>query len=174
MKLKVGECVYLQKYEIAHITHDLNSFPAGIFDELFSGDGEPRIFFMNGREDGFRFDCIFKNPQTVKWLMDQDWIVDYDEYAEMPVSKLEALIKRLDTERSIKINEFNAKNEGYRKEHYAKASEEFNQSGHKIFSLECILRAHKGKVKFTFPNEYQHTKEEKPGFLRRLFSHSAQ
>lgn len=176
MKLKVGECVYLQKYEIAHITHDLNSFPAGIFDELFGGGGEPGFFFMNGPEDGFRFDCVFKNPQTIKWLMDQDWIVDYGEYAEMPTSELEKLIERLKQEHSTGVDEFNAKDEAYREKHFSEASEKFDQDAHKISSLEYILAARKGKAKFVFPDEcqYKTAKEKKPSFFKRLFSHSAQ
>lgn len=37
MKLKIGDKVYLQKYEFAHIMHELNGFPGGILDETFGG-----------------------------------------------------------------------------------------------------------------------------------------
>ena len=174
MKLKVGECVYLQKYEVAQLMHNVSCFPASIVDELFGGD--VKFFFMSGPGDGFQFDCVFKNPQNIKWLMDQKWIVDYDDYAEMPTAELEALIDDLDEERSAEIDEFNAKDEAYRKKYYEEASEKFDQSGHKITSLEYILEAREGNIKFVFPDDcqYKTAKEKKPSFFRRLFSRSAQ
>ena len=87
MKVKVGENVYLSKYEVAHIMHDLNSFPATIIGEVF-GNGKSSFFFISGPTDAFRFESVFKNPASVKWLMGQDWIVDYDEYSEMPLPSL--------------------------------------------------------------------------------------
>lgn len=175
MKLKVGECVYLQKYEIAYLTSELSCLPASIFDELFGGD-EENFFFMCGSEDGFQFECIFKNPKNVEWFMNQDWIVDYDKYAEMPISDLEVLIEDLDAERFAKIGDFNAKDEVYRKKYYAEISEEFSKSGHKIISLEYLLDARKGKIKFIFPDnsKYRTAKEKNSNLFKRLFSHSAQ
>ena len=154
MKLKIGDKVYLQKYEVAHIMHKLNRFPSGILDETFSGN-EDGLFIMNGPTDGFRFECIYKKPENVRWLMEQDWIVDYDEYVEMPLAELEALQERLKAERSADIDEFNTKDEAYRKAHFDEESNRFDKLRHKIVSLGYLIKFRKGEVECVFPDEYQ-------------------
>ena len=185
MKLKIGDKVYLQKHEVAYIMNDLNSFPGGILQETF-GDEDSGFFFMNGPVDGFRFECVYKEPENVKWLMEQDWIVDYDEYAEMPLAELEALQERLKAEYSAGIDEFNAKDEAYREAHYDEESDKFDKLGHKIASFGDLIGFLKGEFKFVFPNEYQgktaisdassatSTPQKKPGFFARLFGRGAQ
>ena len=184
MKVKVGENVYLQKYEVAHIIHELNSIPASVLNEVF-GDGESSFFFVNGPTDAFRFGSVFKNPASVKWLMEQDWIVDYDEYSEMPLSELEALVEHLKAEHNTGIDEFNAKDEAYREKHFEEESDKFHKAGHKLSSLEDLISALKGEVAFVFPDGYQgktipgassatSTPRKKPGFFARLFGRGAQ
>ena len=186
MKLKIGDKVYLQKYEVAHIIHELNGFPGGILDETFGGDEGNSFFFMNGPTDGFRFECVYKEHENVKWIMEQDWIVDYDEYAEMSLAELRTLQKRLKAERSADIDEFNAKDEVYRETHFDEQSDKFDKLGHKIASLGDLIRFRKGEIKFGFPGEYQgktaisgassatSTPQKKPGFFARLFGRGAQ
>jgi len=185
MKLKIGDRVYLQKYEVAHIMHELNGFPGGILDETFGSD-EDSFFFMNGPTDGFRFECIYKEPENVKWLMEQDWIVDYDEYAKMPLAELEALQERLKAERSANIDEFNTKDEAYREAHFDEESDRFDKLGYKIVSLGYLIKFRKGEVECVFPDEYQSktaisgasdatsTPQKKLGFFARLFGRGAQ
>lgn len=115
MKIKDGQKVFLQKYEVAYIMHELNLVPAGIIEEVFK-DGKP--FIMANPIDGQVFDCVFENPGTTEWLMEQDWIVDYDQYKNVPVVDLEALCKQLEDECSSGINDFNATDDAYRKEHF--------------------------------------------------------
>lgn len=182
MKIKINENVYLQKYEVAYIMHDLNSFPGSILKEIFGADKEG-VFFMNDSSvDGFWFECVFRDPENAKWLMDQDWIVDYDEYAEMPTSELETLIEHLEVEYSADIKKFNAKDESYRKEHCKEVRDKFNKTGHKISSLGDLAKARKGKINFVFPDEYQgkttpdltSISKKKLSFFARLFGRSAQ
>ena len=181
MKLKVGESVYLQKYEVAHIVYDLNGFPRIILDEIFN-NSDGGFFFMNGPADGFRFECVFRNSTSVKWLMEQDWIVDYDEYAEMSLSELEALVERLEAEHTAGANEFNAKDEAYREKHFKEESDRFHKAGYKICSLRYLISARKGEVTFVFPDGYRgkttsnitSTPKKKFGFFARLFNRGAQ
>jgi len=184
MKIRIGEKVYLQKYEVAHILHSLNGFPATVIDEIF-GDGESNFFFMNSSADGFRFESVFKDPASVKWLMEQDWIVDYDEYSKMPLPELEVLTERLKAEHVAGIDEFNAKDETYREKHFEEESDKFHKASHKISSLNSLISARKGEVIFVFPDGY-HGKttpgisgatsapKKKPSFFTRLFGRGAQ
>ncbi len=183
MKLKIDDKVYLQKYEVAHIMHDLDSIPATVVDEITRGRSR-RFFSMNDPTDAYRFGFAFKNPASVKWLMEQGWIVNYDEYFEMPLPELEALVERLKAEHGAGIDEFNAKDEAYREKHLEKVSNKFHKDSHKISSLDDLISARKGKVTFVFPDGYQgkttpgasgatSTPKKKLGFFARLSQEEA-
>lgn len=153
MKLKIGNKVYLQKYEVTYILYRLSSFPASLLDEIID-DNRENYYSMDGRIDAFQFDCVFEKPANVKWLMDQDWIVDYDEYCDMPIRKLETYIGRLKTRCIDEVTEFNAKEESYRRKHFEVLSDEYHKTDHKIRSLENLMNARRGKILFNLPCEY--------------------
>jgi hypothetical protein len=153
MKIKIGDKFYLQKYDVAHLLHELDEYPGSILDESFNGGDE--MFFMSGPTDGYRFECLFEKPESVEWLMKQDWIVDYDEYVKMPLAELEELLGRLSAELSSEIQEFNAKDESYRRRHFDEANDKFSKAKYKNTSLNDLIMFRKGKAEFTFPNEYR-------------------
>ena len=182
MKLKIGEIVYLQTYEVTNISHRPDGTPYSMFDEIFSG-GSSDGFIMNGPEDGFRFAFAFKNPENVAWLMEQSWIVDFDVFSKMELDELEQLYERLRTARRTGIEEFNAKDDAYRKEHHREKLDFYDKLGHKVASLSALIGYRKGEIKFVFPNGYQNAanavnaskNKKKPGFFARLFGrHRAQ
>ncbi len=152
MKIKIGKKVYLQKYEVAFIMHELESFPASIFDEVMKGN---KFFSVNGPDDALKFGCVFTKNESVEWLMEQDWIVDYDRYAETPIPELQAIIELLMGEHNAEVEKFNSRSEKYRISHYNKANEDFGKKAHKIMSLRDMVAARKGDVTFTFPNGYE-------------------
>lgn len=183
MKIKIGDSVYLQSYEVARIVVHLNDFPVNILDELFSGDAKGDCVLMTSPGYSGKFKYVFRDPTNIQWIMEQDWIIDYDEYAEAPLHEIEVLIERLRAERSVEIDDFNAKDEVYRDAHFKEVSDRIYKSSYKISSLRLLVSARKGEVAFVFPDEYRRTTdsstatsalEKKPGFLSRLFSRSAQ
>lgn len=178
MKIKIGEKVYLQKYEVAHILHNLNSAPGVVLQEIFKDGKNGSFFFVSGPDDALRFDCVFQDPASIEWLMKQDWIVDYNEYADTPIAELEAFVECLRAEHNVDIDEFNAKDEAYRREHFAEKGSEFHKSDYIISSLEGLIDARKGKAVFVFPDEYQGDTpsilQKKLNFFARLFSRGAQ
>lgn len=177
MKIKDGQKVFLQKYEVAYIMHELNLVPAGIIEEVFK-DGKP--FIMANPIDGQVFDCVFENPGTTEWLMEQDWIVDYDQYKNVPVVDLEALCKQLEDECFSGINDFNATDDAYRKEHFDEQYEKFSKMRHKISSLYLMIEHLEKKTNFVFPDEisnhsiFQKNAKKKSGFFARLFGWGTQ
>lgn len=185
MKLEIGGKVYLQKYEVNYILKNFKGVPSSILEEMF-GDEDSCIFFTNGPVDGFRFEYVYKGLANVKWLMKQDWIVDYDKFAEMPLAELKALQENLKAKRSADIDEFNAKDKAYKKAHSSEENDKFDKLGHKIASLGYLIKFREGEVEFVFPDEYQSktaisgasgatsTPQKKLGFLAWLFGHGAQ
>ncbi len=189
MKLKIGDVVYLQKYEIAHIMHNLTRIPYDIIQETFNDDDDD-FFCMDGPNDGFWFRCAYIYPKNIEWFMQQDWIIDYSWYAKMPLKELEAIRERLEVECATSIDKFNAKSKAYRKAHFEEKNDAFSKFEHKIASLGYLIDHLKGETTFTFPEGYQDeaatprssdeapcnvsTPSEKPSFFVRLFSRSAQ
>ena len=185
MKLKIDDTVYLQKYEVAYIMHALNRFPSSILQETFGGKDTGMFFFMCDLEqDGFSFECAYKEPKNVEWLMKQDWIVDYDKYPEdMSPDEIETLRGRLEAEFDADVNEFNNKDNDYKTKHYNEESEKFDKRGHEITSLEYLIKFRKGEAEFSFPDEFQGRKtfasigtriRRKLHSFTHLFHHGAQ
>ena len=182
MKLKIGNNVYLQRYEVSHIMHELGSgIPGGMILELMND--EKGFFFESTYTDGFRFEFVIMEPENAEWLMKQDWIVDYTKYAIMSLARLESIRKHLKIRLSAAIDDFNAKDEAYRGAHFYEQSARFNRISYKIASLGILISFRKGEIEFVFPDEYRrktaathnnivsaNTFRKKPSFLTRLLS----
>lgn len=152
MKIKIGEKVYLQKYEIEYIMRNLNSFPMGVIKELLDGKSEDEFFLpMGNLEYGLNFEYAFDNRDVVEWLMSQDWIIDYDEYAGMAVADLESLAARLDTERYDMMRKFNDEDEEYREKYLNEECDKFSRLDHKAVSFRRMAAFRNGKLNFVFP-----------------------
>lgn len=176
MKIKIGQKVYLQKYDVSYIMHDLNSVHYSIIDEIFK---DSKSFIMNGAMDGYAFDCVFEDPTNVKWLMDQDWIVDYDQYKNKTAAEVVALCEELIEQGKIKAEEFNAKDPEYREKHFLECREHLSNLEHKLNSLEAMANYLDKKIKFALPKQIgEHSvtlkNAKKPGFFARLFGRGAQ
>ena len=127
----------------------------------------------NLKKDGFRFECVFEQPENVEWLMSQDWIVDFDEYVKMPLKELVNLDICLKDEYHAAVSSFNIQNEAYRREHYNEMSKKFDNDNHRINSIGFLIEARRGKVDFIFPDNYDNkiiVEKKKRGFLKWLFS----
>lgn len=166
MKLKIGNKVYLQKYEIAFITHHLSRFPKGFLEETFANDD---IFMMNVLSDNtFDFKTVYEDPKIVAWLMEQTWLADFDTYSKMPLDELEESLERLKSEHSARSAELEAEGEDYQEEDI----ESLNKLAHKINSLGSLIMFRRGKLDFIFPEGYECPKDifKKPSFFARLFA----
>lgn len=176
MKMKIDQKVYLQKYDIAFITHELSIIPAGLMNELFK---DSRFFIMSDHEDGFVFDCVFEDAETVAWLMEQDWIVDYNQYKDIPPAEIKSICEKFAGEISVSAKNFNSRDEDYRSAHYDECKEELSKMTHKLDSIEAMVEYLEGKLNFVFPEQATgHSSipkpTKKPGFFARLFGRGAQ
>lgn len=175
MKLKIGDKVYLQKYDVAFILSEVSEIPASFPNEVF-GNNEKGYFCMDIEENGFRFENVFESKSCVDWLMAQDWLVDYDEHVKDSLSELEALALSLKSSYNTGALEFNAHDEEYKTKRYEAESERYGKLRHKITSIECLIASRKGTIKFGFPPGYQDKAKyetppppKKQSFFKRLF-----
>lgn len=173
MKLKIGDIIYLQKYEISYILHELNDFPGSLMQEILYSRGDT-LFTMNSSRDAMHFETVFKMPENVKWFLDQDYILDYDEYKKKSISELEALYQDLKAIYFANMEEFDDLEDEEREDEIDK----FEKLGHKILSLKYLIDMKKGRINFVFPEEYQddigEENQDKPSLFKRLFSRGAQ
>lgn len=75
------------------------------------------------------------------------------------------------------VNEFNTKDEVYRKEYFAEKSSEYHKAGYILSSLEYLINARKDRIVFVFPDEYRGDNpsilQRKLDFFVRLFDRGA-
>ncbi len=164
MKIKIGDKVYLQRCDGLYIINNQKEFSDNVVKETNS-DNNRGLFFMPG-DDRYRFDFVYENPENVKWLMEQAWILDYDKYAKKRLAKLEARQKQLMIERLADVNDLGTKNKAYKRTHVGAAFGKSKKLKYGINSLEALIRFRRGEVEFTFPDGYQ----EKTSIFKKLKS----
>lgn len=152
MKIKIDDKVYLQKYEIADMTHNPKYYPQCVLDEVFAHGDE--VFVMNRALDAYHFANVFKNPESIKWLMEQDWIVDYDEFAKKPLQTIKDLAYGVYTEETKIVQDFNRKDIEYRDKHFDEVRDKTYKLGVKARSLGIMIYFLEGEVTFEFPEGY--------------------
>ena len=108
MKIKIGDTIYLQKYDVAYILDNLNNFPTSLLQDIFDNN-EKNFFFISNFNDSLRFDYIFKEPANTKWIMEQNWFINYDTYIKRTIIELKNQASCLRDVYADGINEFNAK-----------------------------------------------------------------
>ncbi len=154
MKIKIDERVYVQKYDIAYIMHEMNEVPALLMQEFFEKN---ETFIMTGFEDSLKFACVFEEPENVRFLMRQTWIVDFEEFRQASPSALKALRKRLLAAYQAETEDFDARDDEYRNNNRDEFEERFSQMQHKEYSFALMIKYLKRRVTFVFPDEYART-----------------
>ncbi|MDO5480744.1 MAG: hypothetical protein Q4F60_00125 [Candidatus Saccharibacteria bacterium] len=158
MKLKIGEKVYLQVYDLIFIACELGGCPTSIVREAFSyDDSEVLLALEDEAEKLFWFKYCFREPENVEWLMAQDWIVSYNKYAEASISEL-------NIEEYFCNREFIARMELYE---VCPDEEEFFEIcklEHKLVSLSAFGAFHEEKLRFRFPEEFREPRKKHSSF----------
>lgn len=150
MKLKQDGRVWLQRYDITFLAYELDSTPRSVISEIFS---EQTFFIADANDERYQFEAFLEQPENVTWVMSQEWLVNYTNYADVPLEELEALLRRIRDRHSSEVEDFNSMSQDYRKQHYRDACEQFSKDSHRIASFEALIQAKKGEAKFLFPGE---------------------
>lgn len=154
MKRKTKEGVLVQKYEIAQILHG-EDLPRCVADEITDNGG---LVYMSNLRDGLRFDHLFVEPESVEWLMGQDWILDYDEYSKMELPELQARREALKAEVDSSVASLNLNDNGrtYGSDRFNEEKNKLDKLNHKLTSLDAMIAEREGRLKFDFPNNELH------------------
>lgn len=159
MKIRVGEDVYLQKFDIAFLLHSGADLPAGLLSSMFisqSNPYTPAMFIMSGEpKDACAFDTLVDNPVAAKWVMEQSFLIDFADYAEQDPDNVSELVHELDRKLLFEIVKFNESPHAFRKEHIDEYEKKFVRARHQVDSLEWMEKYLRKQVKFTFPTGYK-------------------
>lgn len=160
MKVIVGDKVYLQKYDLVFMVHEFSVVPGCIMEEAFS---RACVISTNGGDDAVSFGFCFDKPETVQFLKECDWILDFTEYSQKSFEELKTIHEKCEENLDREIENFNGSNVKYRKEHFDERSEKFDHMKLKLISLDMLIDCKYGKIQMpTIPDE--NTKLEGNGF----------
>ena len=151
MKIKIGDKVYLQKYEVLRLIKDGVTVPGCMAYEYIGDEGYHEV---RSEKDEYDFACCFKAEGSVDWLMKHSEIVDYDEYANIPADDLRSLMKRLMCEHNELIDTFGYHTEEYKKKHEGEYKQDLGALKWKMHSISILIDAIEGDTVFTYPEEY--------------------
>ena len=150
MKLFINSSVYLQKFDVAFLTHHTWALPDvnTILAELFQ-DGKP--FSMIDKEDGYKFACRFRDPKNIQWLREQDWIPDFSELSKISALDLQTMHDKLSEDHRLAMAQFNSCNEAYRQKNCTRYQKMFAKTNHKLHSIATMHDYLCGKIRFDLP-----------------------
>lgn len=139
--------VLLQGYEAVYIAFHPQKVPDLLLKEI-SNFLKSQV--LSGAANSNRFNCVISEPQNVAWLMDQNWIVDFDQFSKLTPDELAEIISDTKDEFLSKIAKFNAQSKSFRDKNFAAVGEIIEQKRHQVLSLELMLQYLKGEIKFVF------------------------
>lgn len=160
MKVIVGDKAYLQKLDLVFMIHEFSAVPGCIMEEAFS---RACVISTNGGDDAVSFGFCFDKPETVQFLKECDWILDFTEYSKKDINELKALHDETASNLEREIDEFNATSVEFRKKHFEEYSEKFDHVKLKLIGLDMLMDCKNGKIQMpAIPDE--NTKLEGNGF----------
>ncbi len=153
MKLKMGNKVFLQKYELSNMMKKPECYPGSILDEAFRYKPFKALEY---RED-VEFKYVFEEPNNVKWLMKQDWIVDYRTISNHSLPYLVDMVRDSKRYHAIRVDRFNAMPGLYRKIFWWAYSRKFAREEFQIASILTMINYLNHKIEFVFPDGFDNT-----------------
>ncbi len=162
MKIIVGDKAYLQKFDLAFMLHEFSAVPGCIMMEAFSS---ACVVNVNGGNDAVRFGFCFEEKETVDFIKECDWLMDFSEYSQKGIDELVALRDKATESLKREVAEFNAGNLEYRKEHIDECEEGFDHKQLQVLGLDMLIDCKKGKLRMPeIPDEDTMIKNN--GFIR--------
>ena len=144
MKIITKDAVYVQKHDIAFLTHTDLEFPASIFNKVF-GNGTVII------NDSNRWEFIkFEKEEDIKFFKEQDWIIDYNDVKDLSDEQFAEMGCAVVEKKNDIAKIYNGMSEKERKENMDMVYR-CERLDHKMYSLRDILWFKQGHLKMDLP-----------------------
>jgi len=148
MKIRKGDCIYLQNYDLAEII-ELENIPNCITSELFGGC---LIQKTQTPQSSLRFKK-FAKKDSIDWISQQEWILDYESYAKKDLKELKKLKKTEAKELKHEVKNLTAQISSGKPTRTKRKRNEIAQKRHKILSIKILIGHLKKKAVFELPEE---------------------
>ncbi len=156
MKIITENAVYVQKNDIAYLTHTDLPIPASIFTKVFGND----IAII---DDSNRYEFEkFEDAREINFFKKLDWIVDYNLVKDLSDDEIIKMGQSVAQLKNQIAQKFNSMSEGEREKHLDMVTQ-CELLDFKIYSLRDILWYKQGHLKMTLPVSFDNQEE----FVRR-------
>lgn len=169
MKILTNDGIYVQKNDMAYLTHSETAIPASIFMSVF-GVGSYTII-----DDSNRYEFIkFTGKEEVEFLKSLDWIVDYNAVKDLTQDELEKMFNELAEKRKTLAQKFNNMPIDERMKN-VDIIEMCENLRFKMLSINDVNLFRSGKLAMTLPEGFERTiieEEKTSGFqkiIKRIF-----
>ena len=162
MKIIREDGIYVQKNDLAHLTHVDDPVPASIYLKAFGGP----YTIIN---DSNRYDFVkFTEENEIAFFKKQEWIIDYDAVKDFKDEDFVELGKSIAKEQEEQANLYNSMSAEEQSKNrdivvYCDLLE------FKFYSLRDILWFKQGHIKMTLPGEELVKESKKQSFIKRFF-----
>lgn len=164
MKIITCDAVYVQKNDVAFLTHTDLPIPASIFMKVF-GNG---ITIIN---DNNRYEFLkFEDECEIQFFKSLDWIVDYDSVKDLGESQIIELAEGIAYQQNDIVSIYNNMtiDEQRKNQHMFYECEKLD---FKIYSLRDFLWFKQGHIKYCLPKGIEYPEDyKKYRGLRKILS----
>lgn len=146
MKIITENAAYVQKNDIAYLTHTELPIPATIFEKVY---GEGIVIIDNrNRYEFVKFDKCYE----IEFFKGLDWMIDYNQVKDLKDEEIMQMGQDICDKRNKLAEKYNAMSIEDRKKN-ASLSDECDLLEFKMHSLSDVFLFMSGKLKMPFPKE---------------------
>ena len=165
MKKVIGNKIALQRYDVRYLLHELAGVPKDVLDEIIVS----KMIFMVSPLEDYGFCCVFERPESVEWLMEQEYIVDFDEYECTSAYGLEYKLRSLQEYYGLEENCYELHPDGYFVECLEEPGNQNNPHIHELASFAILHWARTNMIEFELP-DFSPKVRRRQSLIQRLFN----
>lgn len=149
MKLYANDQMYLQNYDLAYMIVEREELPNYIYEEI--NNQVPPGTTSIDLTDEFNFAWKFRAIHSIEWLMDCEYILDYNEFKDYSMEELDKLIDDyLETWTNL------ASNISFSENICDEEANDFYNLSQNLYSLKVLSEYKEGIIAFpNLPDEYR-------------------
>lgn len=149
MKLKIGNKVYLEKCILEFILNNHSKVPSSITQEAC----RESVFLVGDPANKRQFQA-FEMLKNIRWLQEQEWIIDYDEYSKKPLPDLRKQLDELKEQERAFLNKLGTEGKKHLLNEYSPELDKYAEVVCRRNSILEIIRFREGEIKLLLPDGY--------------------
>lgn len=156
MKLTIDNRCYLQKFDLIFILQESVIIPPSFKKECEKWSSNLKV---RNTRDNFTFVGPFVDPVSIQWIDDLGYIIDYNEYAKLPVREITRRIRIQNKEARLYDDTIHSMRRGFMgdsvEEHYRATKRQAHKVQQELAALQFMRDHMEHKIEFDFPEGYE-------------------